>query len=242
MQWHTFTSPQESLGRLVGMGVFGVFLIRQFFPSSMYGMFPGLDDGFIFTRWCLVTFLFLLFFHAYIVRTPALSLANRPIEIILPLICAPLPILIIVLCQLYYQQLFFHDFIATWNMTGLFTLWNLGMTNHLKAGLWIMGIGEAITVGGMWHLGSSFSIFTEARNLVSCGLYRFVRHPLYLGEIISIWGYAAFLPNTLTVLGALVFMVLQIIRAKIEEQKLLLIYPQYALYQQSIGFLIPKRR
>jgi len=231
---------QESWGRATGALIFAAFLIRQLLPESMGGMYPGLADELIFVRWCLVTFLFALFFHAYLKRTPALSLANRPIEVILPLICAPLPIAMIVLCQLYYQQDNFRELIFEFGLNSLFTPWLEPSNIRVRFGLLVMAIGEVITVAGMWHLRSSFSIFTEARALVRTGLYKYMRHPLYLGEVISVWGYVILLPNTLTVFSATLFTVLQIIRAKEEEKKLSGVHPQYHEYRQSTGFLTPK--
>jgi len=240
MEWQKYTALQESWGRIFGLLIFGMFLIRQLLPESLGGMYPGVSDMLIFVRWCLVTFLFVLFFHAYLKRTPALSLANRPIEVLLPLICAPLPIIMIVLNQLYYQQEGLRVFLMDIGLDHLFSLWVENSNARVHWGLVVMAIGEIITVAGMWHLRSSFSIFSEARALVLKGLYRYVRHPLYLGEIISVWGYAVLLPNAITMVSATAFTVLQIIRAKVEEAKLLQAHPHYANYQNTTGFLIPK--
>ncbi len=239
MAWHHHSALQESWGRLFGLFTFGFFLLRQLLPESMGGMYPGFSDTLIFTRWCLVTFLFVLFFHAYLKRTPALALANRPIEVLLPLICAPLPIVMIVLCQLYDQHGWAHDVMVDLGLQRLFAPW-FETHSSTRWGLLIMAIGEVITIVGMWHLRSSFSIFTEARALVRSGLYRYIRHPLYLGEIISVWGFAVVVPNTLTMVSAGSFSVLQIWRAKLEEAKLLQAHPEYKNLQQATGFLLPK--
>jgi len=240
MSGSKFTSKQERWGRLTGLLIFGFFLLRQLLPHSLGGMYPGLDDMLFFTRWCLVTLLFVLFFHAYIQRTPALSLANRPREVLLPLICAPLPIIMIVLCQMYFS----HGIVFTWvNHLGLqhmFEPWWQQTNDKVRLGLLVMAVGEFITVLGMLYLRSSFSIFSEVRGLVSQGLYRWVRHPLYLGEIISVWGYAFLLPNAITLVSASLFTVLQVLRAKVEEAKLLQVHPEYASIQAKTGFLLPK--
>lgn len=240
MVWHQHRVLQERWGRMFGLLTFGFFLVRQFLPESMGGMYPGFADAVVFTRWFLVTFMFVLFFHAYVKRTPALALANRPVEILLPLICAPLPIIMIVLCQLYYQQGWVFGVIHNLGVQGLFNPWFDISYTSIRWGLMIMAVGEVITIAGMWHLRSSFSIFTEARALVRSGLYRYVRHPLYLGEMVSVWGYAVVVPNTLTLISASTFSLLQIWRAKLEETKLLQAHPEYAKLQQTTGFLLPK--
>jgi len=241
MRWMQFiVTKQEHWGRIFGFLTFGFFLVRQLLPQSLGGMYPGIDDLLFFTRWCLVTLLFVLFFHAYVQRTPALSLANRPREILLPLICAPLPIVMIVLCQIYFSHGILFEWANQLGFENLFTPWAQQSNHQVRTGLIIMALGELITVWGMFYLRSSFSIFTEARSLVSQGLYRWVRHPLYLGEIISVWGYAFILPNTITLFSSSLFTVLQVLRAKVEEAKLLQVHPEYALIQAKTGFLLPK--
>jgi protein-S-isoprenylcysteine O-methyltransferase Ste14 len=42
--------------------------------------------------------------------------------------------------------------------------------------------GNALAVLVMVQHGRSFSIMAEARQLVTSGVYRWVRHPLYLAE------------------------------------------------------------
>src|SRR5712671_2760530 len=46
------------------------------------------------------------------------------------------------------------------------------------------------------YLGRAFSIVPEARGLVTSGPYRFVRHPIYLGEIVA--GVGLVLPTLFT--------------------------------------------
>jgi len=240
MVWSYLTSKQEHWGRAFGFLTFGFFLVRQLLPQSFGGMYPGFDDLLFFTRWCLVTLLFVLFFHAYIQRTPALSLANRPREILLPLICAPLPIFMIVLCQMYFSHGFLFEWINQLGLQTIFSPWIQQSNDQVRFGLMVMALGELITVLGMFYLRSSFSIFSEARGLVSQGLYRWVRHPLYLGEIISVWGYVFLLPNAITVFSSSLFTILQVFRAKVEEAKLLQVHPEYADIQAKTGFLLPK--
>ena len=84
-----------------------------------------------------------------------------------------------------------------------------------------MALGEAFAVYSMLYLGRSFSIFAEARTLVTGGPYRYVRHPLYLGEMIAIWSYTLAYPSRWSIGVTLLFTVLQAWRAKVEERKLL---------------------
>ncbi|WP_166826995.1 methyltransferase family protein [Thalassoroseus pseudoceratinae] len=83
-------------------------------------------------------------------------------------------------------------------------------------------IGNAIDVSSYWYLFRSFSIVPEARELITKGPYRLVRHPVYLGQLIAqagVWLVFARL-SPLTLSFFLVFIGIQLYRAKLEDQVL----------------------
>jgi protein-S-isoprenylcysteine O-methyltransferase Ste14 len=89
------------------------------------------------------------------------------------------------------------------------------------------------------RLGTSFSLMPEARNLVISGPYAFVRHPLYLAELIGISGLVLqFQQPYAIVLGACVF-ALQYWRTVFEERILSAAYPEYVAYRSRTGRFIP---
>jgi protein-S-isoprenylcysteine O-methyltransferase Ste14 len=53
----------------------------------------------------------------------------------------------------------------------------------------ISAIGLMIVVGGKASLGRSFGLIPANRGVVSTGLYRFVRHPIYLGYLLTHVGF-----------------------------------------------------
>jgi protein-S-isoprenylcysteine O-methyltransferase Ste14 len=219
---------QEPIGRWTGFVVFAVMIARQltFWPGAA-------ALGVELARWLLVTFLFVLFWSAYWRRRPALALASRPVEILLPLVCSGLP-----LAQ--YPPTAVVDWLSAVYGAGASWLWRPLLSLNAVIGLSIMAAGEALTVAGMLSLGRSFSIFSEVRELATSGLYRFVRHPLYLGEMIAVWGYVLAWPAPWSVACALLFTALQSWRAKVEERRLLAHHPAYAEYRERAGFLWPK--
>jgi protein-S-isoprenylcysteine O-methyltransferase Ste14 len=107
----------------------------------------------------------------------------------------------------------------------------------LSAGLALLG--NALALAALNRLGTSFSIMSEARRLVTDGPYRFVRHPLYLTEEIAIVGI--FLPYWSWAAGLLflVHLAVQLTRLHNEERLLRETFPDYADYARRTARLIP---
>jgi len=227
------TSVQQKLGRVTGLIVFTGMVALQLwqFPTDPQRWVDPV-------RWFLVTLLFSLFLAAYVFRKPALSEAKGLKETLLPLFCAGLPFAIIMLPDLadpLLREAGWEDLRKLlWEL-----FWSRLGQGH-TSGLVVMALGEVITVGGMLTLRSNFSIFSEARQWVSTGLYRWVRHPLYAGEILSLVGYVLFWPSFWSLTLTLAFTVFQAIRARVEEHKLIETFPDYLAYREQVGFLLPR--
>ena len=103
----------------------------------------------------------------------------------------------------------------------------------------LMTLGLILMVVGLASLGRSFGIMPRARGLVRTGLYRWVRHPIYLGEILLLAGIVmlAIGPLTLAVYG--VFVALQAYRLLMEERTLTDADPEYAEYRARTSRLLP---
>jgi protein-S-isoprenylcysteine O-methyltransferase Ste14 len=226
----TLRRHQEWIGRWTGFVVFAVMVARQLtlWPG---GAALGVEQA----RWVLITLLFLLFWSAYWRRRPALALASRPVEVLLPLVCSGLP-----LAQ--YPPDGVMEALTALLGADADRLWLPLLALDARGGLSLMAAGEALTVAGMVSLGRSFSIFSEVRELRTSGLYRWVRHPLYLGEMIAVWGYVLAWSAPWAIGCALLFTALQSWRAKVEERRLLAFHPGYAAYRERTGFLLPRLR
>jgi protein-S-isoprenylcysteine O-methyltransferase Ste14 len=111
----------------------------------------------------------------------------------------------------------------------------------LNLGGFVIGaLGAALSLGALWTLKRSFSLMTEVRDLVTRGLYRRIRHPLYMAEIVHMLGIAIL---SATPVGLWLFalaVAMQVGRAKIEERKLARTLPEYAHFMRSTGFMWPK--
>ena len=223
---------QESAGRWFGLIVFSGMTLRT--ASAM----PSLEGpAIVIARWALLTALFFLFTVAYLRRQPANALASRPVEILLPLLVIVLPSFQTGPPQAVLELI--HNSEALTSLVSeLFRPVGIGIGYIASASG--MALGEAFAVYSMLYLGRSFSLFAEARTLVTGGPYRFVRHPLYLGELVAIWSYSLAYPSRWSIGVTLLFTALQIWRAKVEEGKLLQNYPEYATLRKKTGFLWPK--
>jgi protein-S-isoprenylcysteine O-methyltransferase Ste14 len=109
-------------------------------------------------------------------------------------------------------------------------------------GLVVDVVGGILTVWALAHLKTSFSVMVEARRIVTTGPYRFVRHPLYLGEALALFGLCLMIGTIESVLFALTINTLQLARARLEEAKLALRFPAYREYRSHTPFIIPGLR
>jgi protein-S-isoprenylcysteine O-methyltransferase Ste14 len=91
-------------------------------------------------------------------------------------------------------------------------------------------------------LGRCFGILPEARGLVTHGPYRFVRHPLYLGEFGTCAGLVIASPSGRNVLMALSFVLAQAVRMRLEERELSREFPDYRAYAERTPRLVPQLR
>ncbi len=107
------------------------------------------------------------------------------------------------------------------------------------AGLVLAQLGLCLGIWSVWHLRSSFSIMAEARRTVVSGPYRYVRHPLYLGEALSLLGLCLLIGTGIALLFWAVISGLQLARARIEEKKLSGALSDYEAYRRKTPFICP---
>jgi protein-S-isoprenylcysteine O-methyltransferase Ste14 len=101
-------------------------------------------------------------------------------------------------------------------------------------------VGNVLAVYCLAHLGRSFSIMPEARGLVTSGLYRHIRHPLYLAEMIAAAGTVLQYLSPWTGLIFAVQIAFQLRRMHNEEQVLTAKFPAYHIYMAKTARLLPR--
>lgn len=100
-------------------------------------------------------------------------------------------------------------------------------------------IGTTMAIMAVLDLGRSMSIMPEARKLVTGGLYRRIRHPLYLAEEIAVLGFCLQFRSWQAAPIIIVHLYFQIRRMDWEEGILAKAFPGYTEYRQRTYRLLP---
>ncbi|MCW5934803.1 MAG: isoprenylcysteine carboxylmethyltransferase family protein [Fimbriimonadia bacterium] len=82
----------------------------------------------------------------------------------------------------------------------------------------------------------------RALGLQRHGVYASIRHPMYLGLMLMVYGVALLLQKPYGLLGATAIMLFFHLKAREEERQLVQVYPDYAAYQQQTGRFLPRWR
>lgn len=112
--------------------------------------------------------------------------------------------------------------------------------------LLVLAAGTVVAIWGLRSLGKNLTPGTEPladATLVRTGAYTRVRHPIYLGIILILWGVAWGLSNPATGLVALAVSLLYFDRkGAAEERWMSQRFPAYAAYRKQVPKLVPRLR
>jgi protein-S-isoprenylcysteine O-methyltransferase Ste14 len=180
-----------------------------------------------------------LVFFSYLIRLEPSNKAEGFWETFYPLATVLIPVIGFTLLAIPDVR----EMITTYDVRDLAYRYGLSpvfvVSMHTTAFL-IGASGALLSFMALWSLKKSFSLMTEVRKLVTCGLYRRIRHPLYMAEIIHILGLAILSAAPAGLLLFFIAVTMQVVRAKIEENKFIQTVPEYAEFKSNTGFLWPK--
>lgn len=204
--WFNKFIPERTLHLIVRLfmaAVTAVFLIKKIIDFKHFLIKP---------LWAAETAIFLILVAAFIARKEPVSRSVGAKEIIVPLIGAVMPfgLLFSPPSDLILKNQF-----------------------YLKIIFWWMTFATIVTVWGMWTLKRSFSITVEARSVANTGPYKWIRHPIYLGEILAAAAVAGWRYSAVNIFLFLAFAAIQFMRARWEEQKLEKVFPEYTELKKS---------
>ena len=109
-------------------------------------------------------------------------------------------------------------------------------------GIGIGFVGLAIVSVSALNLGRSLSILPRPKDdsvLIQSGLYSLVRHPIYLGVIVTALGWSLFRTSVLALLLTAILVIFFDRKAAREEIWLMQKFPEYADYRRRVRKLIP---
>lgn len=82
---------------------------------------------------------------------------------------------------------------------------------------------------------------TPAAELMITGIHRFVRHPLYTGTFLAIWGFWVLVPSLGLLIADVIITGYTLLAIRLEETKLVAEFgEQYREYQRQVPKLLPR--
>lgn len=198
--------------RISIIAVLILFLIRCISSYDLYRVKP---------LWFIETLVFIVLLASYSIRKDPINRSRGAKEIIVPLIGGMLPFALLISPP--------NPFIS-------------GTPLALQVIFYWMTAATALTVWGFWTLRRSFSITVEVRDLVMSGPYRWIRHPIYAGEILAALAVSIWRFSLLNLFIIALFVVIQALRAKWEEAKLAMVFPGYSVYAAKTSWFFPHNK
>ncbi len=107
----------------------------------------------------------------------------------------------------------------------------------------LTGLGALIFILAIIQLNQNLSPFPTPKpgsQLIQNGLYKYTRHPIYTGILISLGGYAVYTESFYRLLITLILYMLFAIKSRYEEEQLMKRYEDYAAYRKKAGRFFPK--
>ncbi len=106
----------------------------------------------------------------------------------------------------------------------------------------LMALGAALVLLSLIYLRRSFTVTPQARSIRQNGPYAVIRHPMYAGNILSVFGLGLMFVTPQSLVLSFAIASLQIGRAYFEERLLASALPDYALYKRKVGAFFPRLR
>lgn len=106
----------------------------------------------------------------------------------------------------------------------------------------LVGIGFIVIFLGILNLSDDLSGIhpKKGNSMTFNGIYKYVRHPIYAGILISMMAYAFFTASIFKFLLTLIMGVVFYYKSSNEENWMLEKYEQYRIYKQRTGRFLPK--
>ncbi len=104
----------------------------------------------------------------------------------------------------------------------------------------LLAAGAGLVVYALLWLRRSFSVTPQARRIVQTGPYAWVRHPMYVGNILSIMGLGLMIGTPVSMSLAAATCALQVCRAHYEDKLMAATFDDYEAYMSKVNAFIPR--
>lgn len=124
--------------------------------------------------------------------------------------------------------------------------------NNPTPAQWVIGVGVvlaglviallSITEHGRVNRGGPSALPTPNQNadLITSGLYKRIRHPIYTGVLLAAFGVTIWHGHLVTLIASILLVGLLTSKSLYEEDLLMAQYPQYREYMSTTGRFLPK--
>lgn len=177
--------------------------------------------------WIAENAILLGYLIAYSTRAEAVSVARGIAQVMFPFVVSALPMMMA---------------LAPVNFAHYLPVTSRHFVAYHAVVMSLIFTGAAINLVGLLTMRRAFSVMSEARVLVTRGIFKYVRHPLYTSHFIMFFGSLCLRIHFYTLFLYILFVLGQVLRAHIEEQKLTDTFPQYIGYKKVTGMFFPRIR
>jgi len=124
-----------------------------------------------------------------------------------------------------------------------FGLWTFELPQVLKTICLVFTFfGLGIIILSMLQLNTNLSPFPSPKagsKLIQNGLYKYVRHPIYSGILITLCSYALYYESVYKLIILSLLYILFYFKSSYEEKRLLKTFPNYKIYKGNTGRFFP---
>ncbi len=108
-----------------------------------------------------------------------------------------------------------------------------------------IAIGMVIVFFGILNLNENLTPFPSPKSnssLISTGIYRYIRHPIYAGILLAMLSYALFLLSVFKLMVTVVLWIVFYYKSSFEEHLLKERFVDYKEYMEKTGRFFPKKK
>lgn len=109
-------------------------------------------------------------------------------------------------------------------------------------GLVLAIAGFIVAVVSLWQIRKSFTAFptpATAARLITSGMFKFSRHPIYTGIILFLFGYGFFHNSNSKLILAVFLVALFYVKTIYEEEQLVKKFANYSDYKKTVNRFFP---